>query len=457
MSSDKIPPQNVDAEMSLLGAVLVDEDAMTAVSDIIVADDFYEDRNKTIYDHMVRLYDSHRPIDLLTVSDSLRKNKTLDAIGGTSYLTELANFVPSSANSRHYAEIISHKAVRRNMMKASSEIIELSYDESQSVEQLVEQAEKSIMQVSEANIKDDLVPIEAILASSFDRLDDLHKDSTKVRGVPTGFRDVDNTLSGFQKSDLIILAARPAMGKSTLAMNFAHNIAVQEKKAVLYFSLEMSKEQLVDRVIAAEAGIDAWKIRTGNLRDTDFDKIGHAMGVLSETPLFIDDTPGINPIQMRTKSRRIAHKHDVGLIVVDYLQLMSTSSGRNDGRVNEITEISLGLKALARELDVPVLALSQLSRSVESRTPPIPQLSDLRDSGSIEQDADIVMFMYRDEYYNPENTTKPHITDLLVKKHRNGPVGSVELFFDDKHLQFMTLDKQHSDMPEADIPAEFDN
>jgi len=443
MSSDKIPPQNVDAEMSLLGAALIDEDTMTAVSDVVNPDDFYDKRHQEIFNHMMKLYEANRPIDLLTLSDSLRKSKVIDSVGGASYIAELANFVATAANAKHYADIIRHKSIRRKMMKASTEIIEASYDETDAIENLIAFAEKEVMQVSEKSHSDDLVKIESILSESFDRLDELSSNKSKIRGVPTGFRDVDNKLAGLQDSDLIILAARPAMGKSTLAMNIAHNIAVNNKKTVLYFSLEMSKEQLVDRVLAAEAGIDAWNIRTGNLKEGDFDKLGHAMGVLSEASLYIDDTPAITATEMRTKSRRIAHKEDVGLIVVDYLQLMS-SSGRNDGRVNEITEISMGLKQLARELDVPVIALSQLSRTVESRTPPIPQLSDLRDSGSIEQDADIVMFMYRDDYYNPDNSTKPGITDLLIKKHRNGPTGQVELFFDSKHLRFMTLDRQHS-------------
>lgn len=454
MSNDRLPPQNIDAEMSLLGAILIDEDAISSVTDLIRAEDFYDKRHITIYDHMIRLYDVNKPIDLLTLTESLRKQKQLDDIGGASYLSELSNFVAMSANIKHYAEIVRQKSLRRGIMKAAKEVAEESYDESKPIEELIEQSEKKILGVTETSVKQDLVKIEDILTDSFDRIDELHNDKGKVRGVPTGFRDLDAKLSGLQDSDLIILAARPSMGKSTLAMNIAHSIAVNEKKPVLYFSAEMSKEQLVDRVLAAEANIDAWKIRTGNLADEDFEKIGHAMGVLSEAPLYIDDTPGISPLEMRTKARREHHKHPIGLVVVDYLQLMSSHSARaNENRVQEISQISLGLKALARELSVPVLALSQLSRAVESRTPPRPMLSDLRESGSIEQDADLVMFIYRDDVYNPENSAKPNIADILISKHRNGPTGQIEMFFDAKHLRFMTLDKQHSEAPA--VPAEF--
>jgi replicative DNA helicase len=275
-------------------------------------------------------------------------------------------------------------------------------------------------------------------------LDELHKDKSKLRGVPTGFKGIDNLLAGLQQSDLIVLASRPSMGKSTLAMNIAHHVALKEKQSVLVFSLEMSKEQLVDRLLAAEAGIDAWNIRTGNLSDDDFEKLGQAMGELSEAPIFIDDTPVISVLEMRTKARRERHKHQLGLIVVDYLQLMSGTMRSAENRVQEISEISRGLKAIARELNVPVLALSQLSRSVEQRSPQIPQLADLRESGSIEQDADVVAFIYREDYYNPE-TDRQHITDILVKKHRNGPTGKVELYFHPHRLQFMTLDSSQSD------------
>jgi replicative DNA helicase len=286
-----------------------------------------------------------------------------------------------------------------------------------------------------------------VLAESFDRLDDLHKDKQKIRGIPTGFKDIDNTLAGFQRSDLVILAARPSMGKTALALNFAHNVAVQAQQPVLVFSLEMSKEQLVDRLLSVESGVDAWALRTGNLTDTDFEKIGHAMGTLSEAQIFIDDSPGITISDLRTKARREAHRHQLGLIIVDYLQLMSGGArfgGDAGNRVQEISEISRGLKGVARELNVPVLALSQLSRSVESRSPQIPQLADLRESGSIEQDADVVAFIYREEYYNPE-TDRRGLADIFIKKHRNGPTGNVELRFENEKQRFHSVDTRHQE------------
>lgn len=437
----KIPPQNLDAETSLLGAILISEDTITEVSDIVAADDFYDKRHRIIYAAMIRLYEKHRPIDLLTLSEGLQARSELEQVGGSTYLTELTNAVPSAAHASQYAEIIQQKATRRRLIKAAEEIAELGFDENEETQELLERAETELFAVSDKNVKQNLVSIEQVLNESFDRLDELAKDKTKMRGVPSGYRDVDAKLAGFQRSDLIILAARPSMGKTTLALNFAHNIATQQKQSVLVFSLEMSKEQLVDRMLAEEAGIDAWNIRTGNLTDDDFERLGTAMGVLSEAPIYIDDTPGISVLEMRTKARREAHQHPLGLIIVDYLQLMS-GGGKSggDNRVQEISEISRGLKMIARELNVPVIALSQLSRSVESRTDKRPQLSDLRESGSIEQDADVVMFVYREDYYNPD-TDRKHITDLLIRKHRNGAIGTVELYFHPERVRFMSIDK----------------
>lgn len=437
----KIPPQNLDAETSLLGAILISEDTITEVSDIVAADDFYDKRHRIIYAAMIRLYEKHRPIDLLTLSEGLQARSELEQVGGSTYLTELTNAVPSAAHASQYAEIIQQKATRRRLIKAAEEIAELGFDENEETQELLERAETELFAVSDKNVKQNLVSIEQVLNESFDRLDELAKDKTKMRGVPSGYRDVDAKLAGFQRSDLIILAARPSMGKTTLALNFAHNIATQQKQSVLVFSLEMSKEQLVDRMLAEEAGIDAWNIRTGNLTDDDFERLGTAMGVLSEAPIYIDDTPGISVLEMRTKARREAHQHPLGLIIVDYLQLMSGGGkGGGDNRVQEISEISRGLKMIARELNVPVIALSQLSRSVESRTDKRPQLSDLRESGSIEQDADVVMFVYREDYYNPD-TDRKHITDLLIRKHRNGAIGTVELYFHPERVRFMSIDK----------------
>lgn len=441
-SAAKLPPQNLDAETSILGAVLIDEDVLTRVSDKLTADDFYDHRHELIYGAMIRLYERHSPVDLLTLSDELKKRDELEDAGGTAYVSELTTQVPTAAHAETYAEIISQSAMRRRLITASGSIAELAFDESKSSGELLESAEQQLFAVSDKTLRQDLTSLEQILEESFDRMEELHRDKSKIRGVRTGYRDMDNLLAGFQRSDLIILAARPAMGKSTFALNLAHNVAVAEKQSVLVFSLEMSKEQLVDRMLADEAGVDAWNIRTGNLSDEDFERLSHAMGVMAEAPIFIDDTPGVSVLEMRTKARRAAHERPLGLIVVDYLQLMSGSGkGYGDNRVQEISEISRGLKLIARELNVPVLALSQLSRSVESRNPPHPQLSDLRESGSIEQDADIVMFLYREDYYNPE-TDRQHVTDIMVKKHRNGPTGNVELYFHPERLKFLSLDKQ---------------
>lgn len=441
----KVPPQNLDAEMSLLGSILIDEEVLADVSDKVRADDFYDKRNALIFAGMMRLYEHHHPVDFLTLSEELNKTGDLEVIGGSAYLSELTTYVPTSAHATAYADLVVQKALRRRLIHASSGIAELGYDEETNVQELLERAETELFSVSDTNLKQDLVSLEQILTESFDRMEELHRDGGKLRGVRTGWRDLDNLTAGLQRSDLIILAARPAMGKTTLVTNLAYNIASKEKQSVLFFSLEMSKEQLVDRMLADAAGVDAWNIRTGNLSDSDFEKISQAMGEMAEAPIFIDDTPGLTVLEMRTKARRQAHVHPLGLIIVDYLQLMQ-GSGRGDSsnRVQEVSEISRGLKLIARELNVPVIALSQLSRSVESRSPQVPQLSDLRESGSIEQDADIVAFIYREAYYNPE-TDRENITDLILAKHRNGPTGKVELYFHPERLRFMSLDKQHSD------------
>ena len=442
VAAGKIPPQNLDAEMSLLGAVLIDEEVLADITEHVKPKDFYDKRHAVIFDAMMRLYEKNKPVDLLTLTDELKRKKELETIGGSTYLTELTNYVPTAAHAESYAEIVAQKAVRRRLIKASGEISELGYDEETSTQELLQQAEAELFSVSDQSLKQDLTSLESILTDSFDRLEELHRNKGALRGVRTGYRDLDNMTAGLQRSDLIVLAARPAMGKTTLVTNLAYNVATIAKQPVLFFSLEMSKEQLVDRMLADASGVDSWNIRTGNLSDEDFSKLSEAMGEMSEAPIFIDDTPGLSVLEMRTKARRAAHDHPLGLIIVDYLQLMQ-GSGRSDGnRVQEVSEISRGLKLIARELDVPVIALSQLSRSVESRSPQIPQLADLRESGSIEQDADIVMFIYREAYYNPD-TERENITDLIIAKHRNGPVGKVELYFHPERLRFMSLDKTH--------------
>lgn len=445
-SGAKIPPQNIDAEKSLLGAVLVDPDAIVRVADALDVNDFYEERHQRIYEAVRKLYEKHRPVDVLTLSNQLKDDGLLDIVGGATYLTELTNHVPTAAHVEHYAEIVAEKSLRRRLIKASGDITSIGYDEAKPIKELIEEAEVELFNVSQKHVKQDIESIETILAESFERLDDLYKNKGKIRGVPTGFKDLDNVLAGWQKSDLVILAARPAMGKTVLALNFAHKVATKSEMPVLIFSLEMSKEQLVDRMLAMESGVDAWNIRTGNLTNEDWEKLSGAMGTLAEAPIYIDDTPGITVSDLRTKARREQHNRQLGLIIVDYLQLMSGGSrfGSEGNRVQEISEISRGLKSIARELKVPVIALSQLSRSVESRSPQIPQLADLRESGSIEQDADLVMFIYRDEYYNPETTEKPNIADILIKKHRSGATGNVELYFDANKQLFKSLDRRSS-------------
>lgn len=438
----KIPPQNLDAEMSMLGAVLIDEDVLANITDKIKAIDFYDKRHESIFAAMIRLYERHQPVDLLTLSDELKRRDELELIGGSAYLTELTNYVPTAAHAEAYAELVAQKAVRRRLIKASGAVAEIAYDEEKSIQELLGTAEAELFSVSDTSLKQDLTSLETILTDSFDRMEELHRNKGALRGIPTGYRDLDNMTAGLQPSDLIILAARPAMGKTTLVTNLAYNIATIAKKSVLFFSLEMSKEQLVDRMLADASGVDSWNIRTGNLSDEDFGKLSEAMGEMAEAPIFIDDTPGVTVLEMRTKARREAHNNPLGLIIIDYLQLMQ-GSGKHDGnRVQEVSEISRGLKLIARELNVPVIALSQLSRTVETRTPQIPQLADLRESGSIEQDADIVAFIYREEYYNPD-TDRQRITDLIIAKHRNGPVGKVELYFHPERLRFLSLDKRH--------------
>lgn len=442
VAAGKIPPQNLDAEMSLLGAVLIDEETLADISEHVTPKDFYDKRHATIFGGMMRLYEKHRPVDLLTLTEELKKKSEIELVGGSAYLTELTNYVPTAAHAEAYAELVAQKAVRRRLIKASGDISELGYDEDTNVQELLEKAEAELFSVSDQSLKQDLVSIETILTDSFDRMEELHRNKGALRGVRTGYRDLDNMTAGLQRSDLIILAARPAMGKTTLVTNLAYNVATVAKQPVLFFSLEMSKEQLVDRMLADASGVDAWNIRTGNLSDDDFSKLSEAMGEMAEAPIYIDDTPGLTVLEMRTKARRAAHEAPLGLIIVDYLQLMQGSGRDNGNRVQEVSEISRGLKLIARELNVPVIALSQLSRSVENRSPQIPQLADLRESGSIEQDADIVMFIYREAYYNPE-TERENITDLIIAKHRNGPVGRVELYFHPERLRFMSLDRRH--------------
>jgi replicative DNA helicase len=439
-------PQNLDIEASLLGSLLIDSDAFIKIGDMIRAEDFFDAQHSRIFAAMYALHEKRSPIDILTLSEQLKNADQLDSVGGASYLTELTNFVPTAAHLEQYAQIVADKAIRRRLIGASQDIAEIGFDENKSLQELIEEAETRLFEVSQRHVRQDVTSLESILGESFDRLDDLHRNKGGIRGIPTGLRDLDKLLAGLQRSDLIVIAARPSMGKTAIMLNMALDIATKAKQgSVLYFSLEMSKEQLVDRLLAAEARVDAWKLRTGEgLTDDDFERLSAAMGELAEAPIYIDDTSGITVSDLRTKARRLHHQHPIAAIMVDYLQLMSGGSryAASANRVQEISEISRSLKVLARELNVPVVAASQLSRSVESRSPQIPQLADLRESGSIEQDADIVGFLYREEYYNPD-TDRKNITDILIKKHRNGPVKNIEVYFDRDKQRFRDLDNRH--------------
>lgn len=440
----KMPPQNLEAEQSLLGALLIDKDAIIKIADIVNPDDFYSNHHKIIFECMLDLYSRHEPIDILSLANLIEERGKIKEIGGRSSLINLSNIVPSASHVVHYAKIIQKKATLRRLINAASEITNLGYNEEKDLEKLLDISEQKLFSVSQKYLRQAFVPINNLLTEAFERIDDLHKDAGKLRGIPTGFIDLDNRLAGLQKSNLIILAARPSMGKTSLALDFARNIATKSKIPVGIFSLEMSKEELVDRFLCAEARVGLWELRTGKLSDKgendDFSRIGMAMGRLSEAPIFIDDSGTLNIMELRTKARRLQMEHNLGVIFVDYLQLMEGRS--NESRVQEISEISRALKGLARELNIPIVALSQLSRAVESRTPPIPKLADLRESGSIEQDADVVMFIYRKKMYDKEMSEDT--AEIHISKHRNGPTGIVNLYFDAKNASFKNLEKRHT-------------
>lgn len=443
--SNKLPPQNIEAEQSVLGSLMIDKNAIIKIADLINPEDFYKNTHSKIYSAMLYLYEHHEPIDLLSLSNRLNETSELDGVGGHSYLASLANTVPTAANVIHYAKIVEKKSVLRKLIDNASQIIENSYDETEEVDKILDNAEQKIFAVSQKHVRQDFSPIKPALEEAFDRIDELHKNKGKLRGIPTGFTDLDNILAGLQKSNLIILGARPSVGKSSLAMDIARHAATKEKVSVGIFSLEMSKDEMIDRLICAEANIDLWKLRTGKLSSTgendDFSRIGHAMGILSESPIFIDDTATLNVMEMRTMARRLQAEHGLGLIIIDYLQLIE-SRGKSDNRVQEVSDISRSLKGLARELNVPIVALSQLSRGIESRQDQKPKLSDLRESGSIEQDADVVLFIYREDRVN-KNTDNKNIADILVSKHRNGPIGEIKLYFNEQCTSFKNLDKRH--------------
>ena len=454
---EKIPPQNIEAEKSLLGSILIDIDAMIKIADLVEAGDFYKLIHGDIFATMQELYAKNEPIDLLTLSARLEEKGLLEKIGGRAYLAGLTNAVPTAAHSQSYADIVQKKSTLRKLLSASGKITALSFKEEEDVDKLLDEAQQELFGVSQTHLKKSFIDIRTVLNDAFERIDELHKEKGKLRGIPTGFSKLDNLLAGLQKSDLIILAARPSVGKTSLALDIARHAAVKNKTPVGIFSLEMSKEQLVDRLLCAEAGVDLWKMRTGNLSDrpdsNDFPRIGRAMGVLSEAPIYIDDTPSNNVMHIRAKARRLQAERGLGLIIIDYLQLMESHKSKyNDNRVQEVAEMSRNLKGIARELNVPVLALSQLSRAVEQTKPAIPKLSHLRDSGSIEQDADVVLFIYRktaDRNYRLEDIPpdEKNIGEIHIAKHRNGPTGMIKLFFDETRASYRNLENKFADAP----------
>jgi replicative DNA helicase len=452
MPAERIQPHNLEMEQSMLGCLLIDKDAMIKVADLVRPEDFYRQAHAEIYQAMLDLYAKREPIDLLSLGNRLMEKKMLEAVGGRAYLIELTSVVSTSAHLTHYAGVVQKKATLRRLLDAANGISELGFHEQDDVDEILDRAEQKIFGVSQKYLKNNFTHIKEALDEAFERLDMLHKEKGKLRGIPSGFHDLDNLLGGLQRSDLVVLAARPSVGKTSLALDIARQTAVKHKIPVGLFSLEMSKDQLVDRMICAEAGVDLWKMRTGNLSDRDengdFGRIGHAMGTLSEAPIFIDDTANINVMEIRTKARRLQLEHGLGLLVIDYLQLMESRSGNrnSDNRVQEVAEITRALKGVARELNIPVLALSQLSRAVEQTKPAIPKLSHLRESGSIEQDADVVLFIYRkaaDKSYQIEDITmqERNTAEIYIAKHRNGPTGQVKLFFDEARACFRNLDK----------------
>ena len=444
-SEERIPPQNIEAEQSVLGSLMLDKDAVMKVVDFLTVKDFYKGTHQAVYKTMINLFERREPIDILSVTTKLKETKSLEEAGGQAYLAELVNSVPTASNIAHYAKIVQKKRILRELIGASYDIAQLGYKEEEDIDVLLDEAERRIFGISETSLTQNFVQVKSSLEEAFERIDKLHRQEGGTRGVPTGFADLDNYLAGLQKSDLIVLAARPGLGKTSFALDIARNVAISAKVPVGLFSLEMSQEQLIDRLIASQADVDLWRIRTGNLsskgEDNDFLRIQNALGTLSEAPIFIDDAPSPTIIQMRAMARRLQAEHGLGLIVVDYLQLIQPRT-MSDNVVQQITEISRALKGLARELHVPVLALSQLSRAVEQRSPQIPRLSDLRDSGSIEQDSDVVLFIYRDVRDN-EDSAKRNQAEIHIAKHRNGPLGKVPLYFDEKRVSFRDMAKNY--------------
>lgn len=451
MIEERVPPQNIEAEQAVLGAMLIDKEAIAKATEVLSADDFYREAHRVIFSAMLELYNKNEAVDMVTVTEILKRDNKLEDIGGIAYITSLANVVLTAANVNYHAEIVAEKSVLRQLVRVSTEIAAMGYEANEDVGTLLDTAESRILEISNRKKKNDFTAINDILMDSVQSIESLLQNKGGLTGLPAGFADLDKLTSGLHPSDFIILAARPSMGKTALALNIVQNVALRahkviggEPRSVAFFSLEMSKEQLVNRMLCAEAGIDSQRLRVGEMHDEDWTHLWDACDTMSRAKIYIDDTAGITAMDMRSRARRLKAEHGLDLIVVDYLQLMQGSGKRNNSgdRQQEVSEISRSLKALARELDVPVLALSQLSRSVESRQVKRPMLSDLRESGSLEQDADIVAFLYREDYYNPETENKH--TELIIAKHRNGPVDTVNLFFQKQFTKFVGFTKRES-------------
>ena len=440
----RIPPHNIEAEQSVLGSMLLDREAVAVAADGLKPEDFYMDAHKEIFEAMVEIFDRGEPVDLVTVVEELRQRATLDAVGGVSYITDLSMTVPSTANIKYYVGIVEEKSILRRLISACNEVIRESYEAREDIELIVDHAEKKIFEVTQKNTTTDFEPIKTVLLDTYAKIEELSKNKGKVIGIPTGFVDLDQKTSGLQPSDFILVAARPSMGKTSFVLNVAQYAALHANVPTAIFSLEMSKEQLVQRMLSSESNVELQKIRTGELTEEEWIKLVEAAGPLSQAPIFIDDTPGISFMEMRSKARRLKMEKGLGLIVIDYLQLMS-GRGKSENRQQEISEISRSLKALARELSVPVITLSQLSRAPEARTDHRPMLSDLRESGAIEQDADVVMFLYRDEYYNPD-TEKKNIAEVIIAKQRNGPTGTVELVWLGQFTKFVNYERTRQEI-----------
>jgi len=441
----RLPPQDIDAEKSVLGALMLEPNAIIKVADVLLSKDFYKPEHQTIFQAILELFEKSKPIDILSVTSRLKEKKQLKDVGGSSYLTELINSVPTTAHINHYADLIKKKSIFRGLITASSEINEKAFVADQEADEFLDEVERKIFAISQESTTSHFSHIKEDLKDAYERIEKLHQGERKLRGVSTGFEELDNLLSGFQKSDLIVLGARPSFGKTALALDIVRNIATKENLPVGFFSLEMSREQIVDRLIAAEAQVALWKLRTGRLTDDiEFEMIQEALDRLSKAPLFIDDTPSPNILEMRSMARRLQIEHGLSLLVIDYLQLIQPRTV-SQNMVQQVTEISRGLKSLARELNTPILAVSQLSRAVEQREMKIPRLSDLRESGSIEQEADLVLFIYRKDRDRLDVPfEEQNMTEILISKHRNGPLGAVKLRFDLEKVSFRSIDKAHT-------------